>query len=148
MIDQTLSDRALLVIDMVDSIEENAKKLIPLIQGEMQYFRERHRPVLYTSIGQSKILQELSPRPSEAVFNRPSHSAFFQTPLESILRELHVRKITLVGLYTHTSILLTVADALARNYEVIVPETCVYAPYQHDHQYALHLIKNHWAKPL
>lgn len=91
-----------------------------------------------------QIIQELTPRAGEPVIHKRAPSAFFDTGLAELLEQAQVRRLTLVGLETSTSILLTAADAYARGYEVVVPEPCVCARNPGDHRFALHLIREVW----
>lgn len=146
------SDRALIVIDMtVDLVSAPAPKAVPgalelvrYVQGELRYFRERGRPVIFVTTGEGAIIPELTPRTGERVLVKRAFSAFFGTALEELLPPQHVRRLTLTGLETNTSILMTAADALARGYHVVVPEPCVCARDVEDHRFALRQIRDVW----
>lgn len=159
-------NKAIIVVDMIgDFVDKEgrayvscAKPLVPFIQGEIQYFRERNRHVIFalTALEEkapfarkdsqgARITCSLQPRPGEKVVEKSGPSAFMGTELYSILQEKGISRLTLVGVETHTSILLTAADALFRGYEVAVPETCVCSRKQTDHQMGLHLIHEGWA---
>jgi nicotinamidase-related amidase len=45
---------------------------------------------------------------------KPKHSAFFGTPLESLLRELGIRRLVLTGITSHQCVLFTAMDAHVR----------------------------------
>jgi nicotinamidase-related amidase len=146
------SDRALLVLDMHDawvqgpSAIPGADELLPYIKGELTYFRERSRPVFFAvqTSEESPLVRELTPRPREVVLERDAPSAFYGTDLEAQLKEANVARLTLVGLETCTSVLLTAADALARGFRVTVPDPCVAARNPDDHRAALRLIREVW----
>lgn len=144
------SDRALIVIDMtVDRVAAvpGALDLVRYVQGELKYFRERGRPVLFVCTGEgAQVIPELTPRTGERIVVKKHLSAFFGTPLSELLPPDQVKRLTLTGLETNTSILLTAADALARGYHVVVPEPCVCAVDQKDHDYALRQIRDVWPK--
>lgn len=147
------SDRALVVLDMTldrfhgPAAVAGAAAIVRFVQGELRYFRERGRPVVFASGGgpQSLIIQELTPRSDEVVFKKPGPSAFYGTSLDTALQALGVRRVTLVGLETHTAVLLTAADAMARGYEVVVPDPCVCAGDPDAHAAAIALLRRHWA---
>lgn len=144
------SDRALLVLDMHESWVANieaAVEIVPYIRGELRYFRERDRPIFFAlhRAEESKIVADLTPRDRENVMVRDAPSAFFGTLLEDALRENDVSRLTIVGLETCTSVLVTAADALARGFKVIVPDPCVAAKDPRDHRAALRLIREVWA---
>lgn len=144
------SDRALIIIDMTpDKVAEvpGARDLIRYIRGELRYFRERGRPVIFAceeaASGKRGVIPELTPRTGETVLFRHTPSAFFDSGLDSVLPE-EVRRLTLVGIETHTSILLTAADAFARGFQVVVPEPCACATDPTDHAFAMRLIRDVW----
>ncbi len=171
------SDRSLVLLDVTTDFitgpdaAPNAVGIVRYVAGELRYFRERGRPIIFactqTSPGQTalaaellsppkigdinrsppkvgEILTELTPRSDERVLFKPAPSAFFRTDLHEILLQHGVRRLTLVGTETHTSILLTAADAVARGFEVVVPEPCVCARSQDDHRFALRQIREVW----
>ena len=90
------------------------------------------------------MIPELTPRADERVMLKHAPSAFFDTDLEATLRDLGVERLTLAGLETHTSVLLTAADAVARGFLVVVPDPCVLASNPEDHRFALRQIRRVW----
>jgi nicotinamidase-related amidase len=56
---------------------------------------------------------------------KPKHSAFFGTPLESLLQELRIRRLVLTGVTSHQCVLFTAMDAHVREYELVMPADCV-----------------------
>ncbi len=162
---QNATDRAIIVVDMlVDFVDHRgaaavpgAGALLPLILGELQYFRERGRAVVfgctelpstanYARAGTkgAAIVPQLTPRPGELVVTKRAPSVFFGTELQAYLKKREVQSIVLVGVSTNTGILLSAADALSMGYEVAVPETCVCAADRSDHDWALHQIRQSW----
>jgi nicotinamidase-related amidase len=69
------------------------------------------------------------------------HSAFYQTPLDLLLRELEVSTIILSGLATNSCILCTAHDANMRNIKIIVPRDCCTARTAREHKQALEHIR-------
>lgn len=149
------SDRALLILDMTadhvtgPNAVPGAAAIVRFVQGELRYFRERGRPVVFAATAPDladppTILTELTPRSDERVLFKAAPSAFFDTDLGEVLRAQRVRRLTLVGLETHTSVLLSAADAVARGLQVVVPEPCVCARNADDHRFALRQIRDVW----
>lgn len=68
--------------------------------------------------------EELSPEEGDYVIVKPRWSAFFQTPLDLILRRLQVRTVILAGTTTPNCIRTTCYDANALDYNVVVLEDC------------------------
>ena len=147
------SDRALVVLDMTldrfrgDRTVPGAAGIVRYVQGELRYFRERGRPIVFANdVLAAPVIQELTPRSDEPVLKKTAPSAFFRTELEAHLTRHRVRRVTIVGLETHTAVLLTAADALSRDLEVVIPEPCVVAGDQHNHTAALRLLREEWPR--
>ena len=146
-------ERALVVIDMTSRLVygeggrpvAGAKDLIRFIQGELRYFRERDRAVVFVlSRGRAgtTIIPELTPRAGELIIDKPSHSCFFGTQLQSYLEERGAGRVTLVGVGTADNVLITAADADARGFGVSVPDPCVCDADPDAHAFALRLIRD------
>ncbi len=146
----TESDRALVVLDM--SVERcrgsaavtGAAEIVRFIQGELRYFRERGRLVVFATHDGGPIIPELTPRSDEITLATTVPSAFFATDLDAVLRDRGIHRVTLVGVETHTAVLLTAGDAIARGYEVVVPDPCVIAGDVDAHEVALRLLRTMW----
>jgi nicotinamidase-related amidase len=72
---------------------------------------------------------------------KPKHSAFYGTPLESLLEELGVRRLVLTGISSHQCVLFTAMDAHVREYELIVPSDCVGASAREETRHALFIAR-------
>ena len=155
------SDRALLVVDMtVERVSAESPTAIPgaaalvrYVQGEVRYFRERGRPVVFACTvdkhgNAPAVIQELTPRTGERVILKTGFSAFHETELADLLQSAGARRLTLTGVETNTSILLTAADALVRGFQVVVPEPCACARDPDDHRFALRQIRDVWPAQL
>lgn len=151
------SDRALIILDMIEDrfsgpqAVPQAEQIVRYVQGELRYFRERGRPVFFACTAPvgaptPQVIQELTPRSDERILMKTTPSAFYNTELGDQLKALKVRRLTLVGLETHTSVLWTAADAVARGYQVVVPDPCVCAATLDDHAFALRQIREVWPR--
>lgn len=69
----------------------------------------------------SLLVQTLRPHPGDFRLLKPRHSAFFETPLPSLLAHLHVRRVVVCGIATDSCVLATVLDAHVRGLTSIVP---------------------------
>lgn len=165
MLGENRSERAVLIVDLVNefSIEKSSnfipqiKEIIPFIFGELQYFRERMRPVIFANTCwpesrpsqaesvflRSQVVRELTPRTGEIIINKSRPNAFFASELFAVLTQLKVKNLTIVGAPAHTSVLLTAAAALDHGFSVVVPETCICSHNPLDQEAALRLI-NRW----
>ena len=87
------------------------------------------------------FLERLSPAEGEHHVLKPRHSAFFQTPLEALLRQLGAKRLILCGIQAHSCVLFTAHDAHMWEYEVAVPEDGVASERPEDHEAALHVVQ-------
>jgi nicotinamidase-related amidase len=147
--DSNESNRALLVLGV--SLQrfrgddaERFQAALRYIQGEVRYFRERGRLVVFAHEGGMVPVADLTPRSDEPSIEVLHPSAFFNTSLESLLRARNVARLSIVGFDTHVGVLLSAADAAQRGFEVIVPEPCVASSNPTAHQLALDLLYKHW----
>ncbi|MEH7178024.1 isochorismatase family protein [Neobacillus vireti] len=126
---------------------------IPHIRRVLEIFREKGLPVIYTIIegskssdndrvaikGQifdhplllegekgTKVVEELAPINGEIILSKKKPSAFFGTPLVSLLTAKGVDSVIVTGCTTSGCVRATVVDAFSNNYKVVVPEECVF----------------------
>jgi nicotinamidase-related amidase len=83
------------------------------------------------------FVEQLRPDDEDYSVLKPMHSAFYQTPLDLLLRELGASSLILSGLATNSCILCTAHDANMRNLKVIVPNDCCTARTAREHKQAL-----------
>lgn len=151
------SDRALLVLHATPerlAAIPRGDEIVRYIQGEMRYFRERGRMVVFALpenpngelVDASRVIPDLTPRTHEHLLATAAPSAFFDTPLKRFLEENNVKRLTLVGVDAAKEVLLTAADALARGFRVVVPEPCVASGTDADRDAALRFINELWVE--
>jgi nicotinamidase-related amidase len=73
---------------------------------------------------------------------KPKHSAFFGTPLESLLGQLGVRRLILTGITAHQCVLFTGIDAYVRDYELVIPPDCVGSGSREETRHALFIAEH------
>jgi len=159
---------AVLVIDMLNDFVkgalkcERANRIIPNIKKLLDKAHEKGVPCIYTNdahlpnvdkefdiwgphavVGTegAKVIEELKPKPEDYVIPKRRYSGFYQTDLDLLLRELKVDTLILTGLHTNCCVKHTACDAYLRGYRVIVPEDCVDAFTQQDHEWGLNYMK-------
>jgi nicotinamidase-related amidase len=66
------------------------------------------------------LVRRIAPESEDYFILKPKHSAFFETPLESLLEDLEVRRIVLCGIAGDGCVHSTATDAHIREYEVVV----------------------------
>ncbi len=67
-----------------------------------------------------RIWHELAPRPEEFVIHKPSYGAFYDTPLETILRNLGRQTVIICGTLTNFCCGMTARQAYERGFNVVV----------------------------
>ena len=140
------STQALLLIDVVNHFEfpdgrrllRNALQIAPRLKLLKERAWRANTPVIYVNdkFGQwlsdsSKLLryclrdecagkpfvQIICPDSKDYCVLKPMHSAFYQTPLELLLREVGARSLVIAGLATNSCVLCTSHDANMRNFK-------------------------------
>jgi nicotinamidase-related amidase len=84
-----------------------------------------------------EFVDALRPDERDHFVLKPMHSAFYQTPLDALLRDLGASSLILTGLATNSCILVTAHDGNMRNFEVVVPSDCCAARSPREHRQAL-----------
>jgi nicotinamidase-related amidase len=165
------STHALLLIDVVNHFEfpdgrrllRNALQIAPHLKRLKERARRADTPVIYVNdnFGQwlsesSKLLryclredcagkpfvQTICPDAKDYCVLKPMHSAFYQTPLELLLREVGATSLVIAGLATNSCVLCTAHDANMRNFEVTIASDCCAARSRKEHDEALRNIKS------
>lgn len=77
----------------------------------------------------SKLVE---PKPGEYVVRKQMYSGFFETCLETLLRNLRIKNLVAVGFAANACVLGTLTDALYRNYRIVLLRDCTAAMEYHD----------------
>ncbi|MBV8783354.1 MAG: cysteine hydrolase [Gammaproteobacteria bacterium] len=88
------------------------------------------------------LVRLLRPQERDYCILKPKHSGFFDTPLDTILEALRVRRLILCGTMTPQCILFTATDAYVRDYELVVPSDCVLSLTRREQQLALYFLRS------
>src|SRR3981189_1316594 len=83
------------------------------------------------------FVEQLRPDDEDYFVLKPMHSAFYQTPLDVLLRCLGTSTVILSGLATNSCILCTAHDADMRDFKIVVPSDCCAARSMREHKQAL-----------
>jgi len=71
-------------------------------------------------MGRLNFIEAVAPQPGEYFIGKTVYSGFFNTPLDSLLRNLGIETLITAGFRLDACLLGTVMDALYRNYRVIL----------------------------
>ena len=96
---------------------------------------------LDTSCAGKRFVEQLKPADDDYFVLKPMHSAFFQTPLEILLRYLGAKSLILTGLATNSCVTCTAHDAKMREFKLYVPTDCSAARTRREHLQAIEHIK-------
>ena len=88
-----------------------------------------------------ELARALAPRKTDFTILKPRHSAFYETPLDLLLRQLRCKKLILAGLAADSCVLATAMDAYLRGYAVWAPVDCVASESEPVRDQALDLMK-------
>jgi maleamate amidohydrolase len=143
-------------------VGESAWRAIERLKPLLRAFREEKRSILYTrqvrkgrafdgfaakadrsssqylegSKGTS-IVETIAPQEGDFVIDKGYASAFYGTPLLSVLIRLKVDTLIVAGGTTGGCVRATCVDAISRNFDVAVVEDCVYDRISASHKVAL-----------
>jgi nicotinamidase-related amidase len=162
------SAQALLLIDVVNHFEfPDGEKLLKnalLVASRLAHLKAKAQaakiPIVYVNdnFGQwrseaSRLLayclrsagrpfvEVIRPDRNDYCVLKPMHSAFYQTPLDLLLRHLGASSIIVAGLTTNSCILCTAHDANMRDLDVTVVADCCAARTNKEHKEALQNIR-------
>ena len=85
----------------------------------------------------SSFVQLLKPSPDDYFVLKPKHSAFYQTPLDLLLKHLGAERLILAGVSTNSCVLFTAGDAYMRDLKLVVPADCAAACQDTEHCFAM-----------
>ena len=146
--------RALIIIDMINALDfpEGARLLRQALPAAVRIARLKRRlkaagvPAIYVNdnfthwlndfgelvaiCSQDNVLgaplaRALPPEEDDYSILKPQHSAFYNTPLEVLLRQLGIGTVILTGTAGDSCVLASAFDARMRDFEVVVPKDCI-----------------------
>lgn len=158
---------AVLVIDMTNDFltgtlkNDRALKTVQPINALIKRAHQQSLPVIYVSDAHypvdhelkiwgehsmkgtwgSDIIPELAPQPGDYSLEKRTYSAFFETGLDSLLRDLKVDHLILTGVVTNICIQHSAADAYLRGYSLTVPTETTEALNDQAYQEALNYMQ-------
>jgi nicotinamidase-related amidase len=91
------------------------------------------------------VIDLLTPTKDDFVIEKRMYDGFFETRLDSVLRQLRVDTVIVTGTWTNGCVKHTVMGAWARSYQPVVPEEAVTCPDEKEHEWALRYMKQFYA---
>lgn len=115
------------LLELIDAFDERGQLIIyayfALSEDDAQFKRFGDRYCIEGTRG-AEIIHELMPLRGP-LLRKTKHSAFFDTPLDAMLRDAGVENLYLAGMQTQICIMTTAADASFRGYRAVAVDECV-----------------------
>jgi ureidoacrylate peracid hydrolase len=92
-----------------------------------------------------EVYDELDVQPEDPIVAKNRLSAFFNTNLEDVLRDLGAETVLISGVLTNQCVAATSKDASFRDFKPIVVEECTGTTLPHLHEPAIEMMKVGWA---
>ncbi|HLR02612.1 MAG TPA: isochorismatase family cysteine hydrolase [Virgibacillus sp.] len=90
----------------------------------------------------NEVIKTVQPDEKDYFLIKPHHSAFYQTPLKSLLQDLEITQLILAGVAGDICILFTAQDAYISGYTLHIPENCIASNEKRGNDYALYLMRS------
>ncbi|RZL31845.1 MAG: cysteine hydrolase [Rubrivivax sp.] len=74
-----------------------------------------------------RMAKMMAPTRKDFTILKPRHSAFYATPLDLLLEQLHCKRLIVTGLAADNCVFFTAMDAYLRGYSLWVPQDCIAA---------------------
>jgi nicotinamidase-related amidase len=88
-----------------------------------------------------EFVEAIQPEPEDFVVLKPMHSAFYQTPMDVLLRALGATSLIVCGLATNSCVLCTAHDAKMRGFGLFIPADCSASRTLQEHEQAIEHIR-------
>ena len=88
-----------------------------------------------------RVSQRLRPSARDYFVLKPKHSGLYDTTLDSLLSDLHIRRVILTGIAGDICVLFTANDAYMRDLKILAPCDCIVSTRPEDNENALRQIK-------
>ncbi|RDW15273.1 isochorismatase [Oceanobacillus arenosus] len=165
----SLENSAVLFIDIINDFDfdggnnllRNTKEILPNLMKLKKFAKENNLPLIYVNdhyrIWQAdfhkiiehckndrsrEIIETLRPDHDDYFLIKPQHSAFFQTPLQSLLSDLGRTHLIIAGIAGDICVLFTAKDAYMYKFTMSIPENCMASEDKDNNRYALNLMKS------
>ncbi|WP_010648943.1 isochorismatase family cysteine hydrolase [Oceanobacillus massiliensis] len=167
--DKSLSKTAVIIVDIInnfdfdggDNLFQHTKEILPNLINLKKFAKENDLPLIYVNDHyglwqadfnkiinycknekSSEIIEIMKPDDNDYFLIKPQHSAFFQTPLQSLLTELDKTDLIMAGIAGDICILFSAKDAYMYMYDIHVPKNCMASERKDNNDYALYLMNS------
>ncbi|WP_283679847.1 isochorismatase family cysteine hydrolase [Lentilactobacillus sp. Marseille-Q4993] len=141
------NDRALKVISPLKKLVDEAhKSSTPVVYISDAHYPEDTELKLWGEHSMKgewggQVVDELTPTDKDYTLEKRNYSAFFETGLDTLLRELNVDNVVVTGVVTNICIQHTSADAFFRGYSITVPKETTEALSDEEYASGLNFLK-------
>jgi nicotinamidase-related amidase len=166
---QHADDTVVIFVDIIndfnfpggDKLLHHTESILPNLVKLKEQAKENDIPIIYVNdhyglwqadfnkiIEQCKnkysenIIEAIKPDDTDYFLIKPQHSAFFQTPLQSLLTELNRNRLIIAGIAGDICILFTAKDAYMYKMDLHIPRNCMASEDQETNDYALYLMRS------
>jgi nicotinamidase-related amidase len=87
------------------------------------------------------VSRRLKPTPRDYFVLKPAHSGFYDTTLDTLLRNLKIRRVIVTGIAGNICVLFTANDAYMRGFGIVAPNDCIVSNTVEDNSNALRQIE-------
>ena len=84
-----------------------------------------------------RVVDSVPPQKDDYFVLKPTHSGFYSTCLDVLLKYIGARKLIVTGISTNICVMFTAIDAYMRGFELFVPSDCVISNSRQSSKYAL-----------
>jgi nicotinamidase-related amidase len=106
------------------------------------------RHCLHAPAVRRALTEQLVPEEDDYVVLKPKHSAFYATPLDTLMEYMRTKAVILTGVTTNSCILLTAGELYVRDIKAYVPRDCVAGLTPRQHRTALYVMQNSFGATL
>ncbi|GAB3802670.1 cysteine hydrolase family protein [Virgibacillus kimchii] len=167
--ENSLDNTVVLFVDVINNfdfiggerLQKHTEEILPNLIKLRRFAKENDIPTIYINdhygmwqADFSKIIDYCKNERSEEIIDalkpdhhdyfliKPQHSAFFQTPLQSLLIELDRTHLMIGGIAGDICILFTAKDAYMYQYDMHIPQNCMASEEKENNEYALYLMNS------
>jgi len=114
-----------------------------------RHFKASGSPHAIEGTEEARVVKELSYDPDrDFVVGKKLYDGFYNTRLDSILREMEIKECVFAGVYTHCCVQHTVMGAFCRGYDTVVLRDCVSCADLKVQEYSLGYMKKYYLAQL